>query len=60
MGAGFDVLDAIFFKLLFKPRGAAPIGVLAAVIGKHLFGHTVLADGPSVGLDDVLGRLAAV
>jgi hypothetical protein len=60
MGRRSDVLDPVFGKLLFKPGSASPIGVLTPVVGEHLFGHSVFANGPTVGLDHVFGRLAAV
>ena len=60
VGTRPDMLDPVFFKFLFKPGGASPIGILAAVVGEHLFGHAVFAHGPAIGLDHILGRLAAV
>ena len=60
MRTGFDMLETLLFQLLFEARRAAPVGVLAAVVGEHLLGNAVLADTPSIGLNDVLGRLAAV
>jgi hypothetical protein len=54
------MLDPVLFQFLFKPGGAPPVGVLPAVVGKHLFGNAVLAHRPAVGLDDILGGLAAV
>jgi hypothetical protein len=58
--AGLDVFDPVFLKLALKPGGAAPVGVLAAVVGEHLLGNTVFGDSPAVGFDYVLGGLAAV
>jgi hypothetical protein len=60
MRTGLDVFDPIFLKLALKPGGAAPVGVLAPVVGEHLLGNTVFGHGPAVGLDHVLGGLAAV
>ena len=60
MGAGFDMLDTILFQFPFKPRAAAPVGILSAIVGEHLTRHTVLADGSPVGLKDVFSRLAVV
>nr|WP_231715648.1 hypothetical protein [Desulfosarcina widdelii] len=60
MGAGTDVFDAVFFHLPFEAGLAAPVRILATVIGEHLFGNPVLGHAPAVGLQHVLGGLAAV
>ena len=60
VGTGTDMFDAVLFHLPFEAGLTAPIGILAAVVGEHLPGHTILGDAPAVGLQHVLGRLAAV
>jgi hypothetical protein len=60
VGTGTDVLDAVFFHLPFEMRLSAPVRVLSAVVGEHLSGNAVLGNTPAVGLQHVLGRLAAV
>jgi hypothetical protein len=60
VGTRTDMLDAVFLHLPLEARLTAPVRILAAVIGKHLFGDTVLGHTPAVGLQHVFGRLAAV
>lgn len=40
-----EVRDAILLELGFEAAGAAPAGVLAAIVGKHLLGRLELAGG---------------
>ena len=54
------MFDPLFFQFLFKPGGATPVGILPTVVGEHLLGYAVRADAPSIGLDNMLGRLAAI
>lgn len=54
-----DVVNPIFAQLRLEACGPAPTGILAALVGKHLFGHAVLGHRRAVDLQDVLGRLAA-
>ena len=60
VGTGTNVLDAILFHLLFETGLAAPVRVLPAVVGEHLFGNAILGDASPVGLQYVGGGLAAV
>ena len=60
MGPGSDMFDPIFGQLFFEPGGAPPVGVLPTVVGEHLFGNTIFANGLSIRLDHVFSRLAAV
>ncbi len=60
MGPAADMLDPVLGQFLFKPGGASPVGVLVSIVGEHLFGHPVFADGPAVGLNDIFCALAAV
>jgi len=57
---GADMLDPVFFKLLFEPSLPPPVGVLPAVVGQHLPRNAVLGYPSTVDLKDVFGRLAAV
>ncbi len=59
MRTGLEVSDARLFEFGLEAAGAAPGGVLAAVVGEHLFGRVVLAHGDAENLQDVLGGLAA-
>ena len=60
VGTGTDVLDAVLFHLPFEAGLAPPVRVLPAIVGEHLFGHTVLGNAAPVGLQHVGGRLAAI
>jgi hypothetical protein len=59
MGPTLEVGDAVLFELGFKAAGAAPGGVLAAVVGEHLLGRRELADGDPIDFDDGRRRGAA-
>ena len=54
------MFDPVLGQFLFEAGGAPPVGILPAVVGKHLFRNTIFTHGTAVGLDHVLGRLAAV
>jgi hypothetical protein len=54
-----EVRHAIFLELGFEPAGAAPGGVLAAVVGEHLLGWRELPRCHPIHLDHRLGRGAA-
>ncbi|MFO7707846.1 MAG: hypothetical protein R6V84_06710 [Desulfobacterales bacterium] len=60
VGPRADVLDPLFLELLLKPGLPPPVGVLPAVVGQHLLGDPVVGHRPPVGLEHVLGGLAAV
>jgi len=60
VGAGSNVLDAVLFHLPLKPGLAAPVGILPAIVGKHLTGYTIFSNPPTVGLQHVCGGLAAI
>jgi len=53
--AGFDVGHAILLQLGFEAAGAAPGGVLTAIVGEHLAGRLKLAHGDAIDLDGGLG-----
>ena len=59
MRPALNVMDPILAQLRFKPRGPAPAGVLASLIGEQFFGHAIFGHRRAVHLQDVLGRLAA-
>jgi len=59
MRPALDVVHPILAQLRLKACGPAPTGVLAALIGEHLFGHAVLGHRPAVHLQHVLRRLTA-
>jgi hypothetical protein len=52
MRPGLEVRHTILLELGLEPAGAAPGGVLAAVVGEHLLGRLILADGHAIHLDD--------
>jgi hypothetical protein len=53
------VVDPVLGQLLLEAGFAPPRGVLPAIIGQHLLGHAVFADGRAIDLQHVLGPLAA-
>lgn len=46
-----DVDDAVLFQFGFEAGSAAPGGVLATIVSKHLLGRLILADGHAVDFD---------
>jgi len=58
--AGSDMPDTVFFQLLLEAGLAPPVGVLASIVGQNLPRNPILGHRPAVGLQHVLGRLAAV
>jgi len=50
MRSALNVVNPILAQLRLKAGGPAPTGVLAALIGEHLFGHAILRHGPAVHL----------
>jgi hypothetical protein len=52
MGTGLEVRHPILLELGLETAGAAPGGVLAAVVREHLLGRLILADGDAIHLDD--------
>lgn len=54
-----EVGHTILLQLGLEARGAAPRGVLPAIVGEHLFGRFELSHGLAIDLDDRLGRRAA-
>ena len=46
-----DVDDAVLLQFGFEAGSAAPGGVLAAIVGEHLLGRLILADGHAINLD---------
>jgi hypothetical protein len=52
MGPRLEMRHAILLELGLETAGAAPGGVLAAVVGEHLLGRLILADGDPIHLDD--------
>lgn len=56
MRAGFDVRHPILLQFGLEPAGAAPTGVLAAVVGEHLLGRLELAGRHAIHFDHRVGR----
>jgi len=59
MRPGFEVRHAVFLKFGFKPRRAAPGGVLPSIVGQHLLGWLELADTLPIHFDHRLRRRTA-
>ena len=59
MRPALNVVNPILAQLRLKASGPAPTGVLAALIGEHLFGHAIFRHRPAVHLQHVLRRLTA-
>jgi hypothetical protein len=57
---GADVPHPVLLQFLFEARLAPPVGVLPTVVSQHLLGDPVVGDSTTIGLQNVLGRLAAV
>ncbi len=60
VGTRSDVFDPILFHFLLKASFASPVGVLAAIVGKHLTRHTVFSNPPAVSLEHMRRGLASV
>jgi hypothetical protein len=60
VGPRADVFNPVFLQLLLETGLAPPVGVLPAIVGQHFLGNSVLGYPAPVGLQHVLGRLAAV
>jgi len=60
MGAGADVLDAVLFHLFLEAGLAAPVRILPAIVGEHLFGNAIFGDTAAVGLQDMGCGLTAI
>jgi len=50
MRSALNVVNPILAQLRLETGGAAPTGVLAALVGEHLFGHAVLRHRSAVHL----------
>ena len=59
MRPGFEVVGPVLFHLGLEARGTAPVDVLPAVIGEHLFGWLVLGGRNPKYLQHVIGCVAA-
>ena len=51
MWARFEVRHAILFELGLEAANAAPVGVLATIVGEHLLGRLELADRHAIDFD---------
>jgi hypothetical protein len=57
---GPDVPHTVLVQFLLEARLAPPVRVLPAVVGQDLLGDPVVGHSATIGLQNVLGRLAAV
>jgi hypothetical protein len=55
-----DMFDPVLLHFPLKPGLASPVGVLAAVVGKHLTRYTILSNPPTVCLEYMRGGLASI
>ena len=60
VGSGADMPNTVFLQRLLEAGLTPPVGVLPSVVGQHLLGDPVLGYSAPIGLQHVLGRLAAV
>jgi len=60
MRAAAEVMHMILLQFLLKPRLAAPVGVLPAIVGEHLLGQAILAHRPPIHFQHMLGGLTAI
>lgn len=56
LGAGLDVRHVVLFEFGLEATGAAPTGVLPAVVGEHLLGRLILAGGDAIDFNHGVGR----
>lgn len=59
MRPGLEMVRAVLFHLGLKASDAAPVDVLAAIVGEHLFGRLELAGRDPKYFQHVLSRVAA-
>ena len=59
MRAGLEVMGPVLFHLGLEASRAAPVDVLAAIVGEHLFGRLILPRRHPKHLQHVLGGVAA-
>jgi hypothetical protein len=60
MRPGPDVPHPVLVQLLLEARLAPPVRVLPPVVGQNLLGDPVVGHSTTIGLQNVLGRLAPV
>jgi hypothetical protein len=59
MWARFEVRHAILFELGLEAADAAPVGVLATIVGEHLLGRLELTNRHAIHFNHRVGRGAA-
>lgn len=59
MRPGFEVVSPVLFHLGLEASGTAPVHVLPAVVGEHLFGWLVLGGSNAKYLQNIVGRVTA-
>jgi len=59
MRAGLEVMRPVLFHLGLEASGAAPVDVLATIVGEHLLGGLILGRGDAENFEHVLSRVAA-
>jgi hypothetical protein len=59
MGPGLEMVRPVLFHLGLEAGSAAPVDVLAPVVGEHLLGRLILAGRDAKHLQHVFGRVAA-
>ena len=59
MRAALEVMCSVLLHLGLEASGAAPVDILAAIIGEHLLGRLILGGGDAKDLQHVFGGVAA-
>jgi hypothetical protein len=59
MRAGFEVVGAVLLHLGLETGGAAPVDVLATVVGEHLPGRLKLRGGDAEDFENIFGGMTA-
>jgi hypothetical protein len=59
MRTGFEVMGPVLFHLGLEAGGAAPVDVLAPVVGEHFLGRLIFAGRHAEDFEDILGGVTA-
>jgi hypothetical protein len=59
MRPGFEVMGAVLFHLGLEAGDAAPVDILATVVGQHFLGRLKLRGGDAEDFENIFGRMTA-